>query len=105
MVDWKYCFIFVGNLKTSIMSKKVKVNKVVRPLHEIAREISKDWAGKVNYGAVPYLGAMRTLDKISDPYGQDSGDSIVRYFLCNANTWRGETARRVKKELNDMLKR
>jgi len=34
----------------------------------------------------------------------DSGDSIVRYFLSNASTWRGETARRVKKELNAMLK-
>jgi len=29
---------------------------------------------------------------------------IVRYFLSNATTWRGETARRIKAELKQMLK-
>jgi hypothetical protein len=74
-----------------------------RPLYEIAREISKDWK-VVYFGAIPYLSAMRTLENITDNYGMDSGDSIVRYFLANASTWRGETARRIKKELNTMLK-
>jgi hypothetical protein len=27
----------------------------------------------------------------------------VRYFLANASSWRGETARRIKAELNAML--
>jgi hypothetical protein len=36
-------------------------------------------------------------------YGLDSGDMIVRYFLANASTFRGESARRIKKELNSML--
>ena len=35
---------------------------------------------------------------------QDSGRSVVAYFLANAGTWRGEVARRVKKELNAMIK-
>lgn len=69
-----------------------------RPLSTIAREISRVWT-KPYFGAVPYLSAMRQLDSISQDYGADSGDSIVRYFLYNAQTWKGEDARRIKKEL------
>jgi len=76
----------------------------VRPIFEIAEEIRKDWGTKVNYGAVPYLDAMSSLDSISDVYILDTGRSIVAYFLSNARTWTGETAKRVKKELNSMLK-
>lgn len=69
-----------------------------RPLHEIAREIRKDWR-PVNYGAVPYLQAMDGMTSIKDNYGYDSGKEIVLRFLCNASTWRGDVARRVKAEL------
>jgi hypothetical protein len=75
----------------------------MRNLSEIASEIRKDWS-KVYFGAVPYLDAMSTLNSINDNYFMDSGYSIVAYFLANAGTWRGETARNVKKELNKMLK-
>lgn len=75
-----------------------------RPLYEIANEIRKDWGKKMYFGAVPYVQAMQSLDKITDNYISDSGRSIVAYFLGNAMTWRGETARRVKAELNEMLK-
>lgn len=75
----------------------------VRSLSEIAAEIKKDWK-KPYYGAVPYLDAMLTLDSINDKYFADSADSIVLYFLSNATTWRGETARRIKAELNALLK-
>ena len=74
-----------------------------RPIYEIAEEIRKDWR-PVWYGAVPYLDAMRSLDNVRDPFGADSGESIVLYFLSNAQTWRGETARRVKKELKALVK-
>jgi len=77
--------------------------KTNRPLYEIAAEIRKDWK-KVYFGAVPYLDAMQTLNNITDNYYQDSGNSIVLYFLCNASTWRGDTARRVKAELKAMSK-
>jgi len=77
--------------------------KTNRPLYEIAAEIRKDWK-KVYFGAVPYLDAMQTLDRIEDNYIMDSGKSIVLYFLCNASTWRGDTARRVKAELKAMSK-
>jgi hypothetical protein len=75
----------------------------MRKLHEIGAEIKQDWK-KVYFGAVPYLDAMCSLSDITDNYGQDSASSIINYFLCNATTWRGETARRIKKELNDMVK-
>lgn len=73
-----------------------------RALYDIAREIRSDWR-KVNFAAVPYLDAMSTLGHVSDAFGYDSGDSIVRYFLSNATTWRGDVARRVKAELKAML--
>lgn len=74
-----------------------------RELHEIAREIERDWGARVSPHARPYLDAMRTLRTLDDNYYADSGDSVVTYFLANAQTWRGEIARRVKAELNAML--
>ena len=75
----------------------------MRTLHEIAREIRKDWA-KVNYAAKPYLDAMASLDSIEDKYHYDSGKSVVLYFLSNASSWRGENAKRIKAELRSMVK-
>lgn len=74
-----------------------------RPLANIAAEIRRDWKNPY-FGARPYLDAMETLDNIEDNYFLDSGKSIVLYFLANAQTWKGEVARRVKKELNDLAK-
>jgi hypothetical protein len=74
-----------------------------RPLYLIANEIRKDWQ-KIYFGAIPYLDAMATLDSIEEDYIFESGKSIVLYFLSNATTWRGETARRVKAELKAMSK-
>jgi hypothetical protein len=74
-----------------------------RPLSVIAREIRADWT-KPYFGAVPYLDAMGTLNTINDNYGYDTAHSIVIYFLANATTWRGETARRVKAELKSLAK-
>jgi hypothetical protein len=78
-------------------------NTSVRPLFEIANEISNDWK-KVYFGAIPYLDAMKTLKSINDNYFYDSAKSVVLYFLANAQTWKGETARRVKAELKEMIK-
>lgn len=79
------------------------MSQQTRPLYEIAKEIRKDWQ-KVYFGAVPYLDAMSTLNKVNDNYFQDSGKSIVLYFLANASTWRGETAKRIKAELKAITK-
>jgi hypothetical protein len=73
-----------------------------RSIYTIAAEISADWK-KVNFAAVPYLGAMLQLDKASDNFGCDSARSVCTYFLANAGSWRGETARRIKKELKAII--
>ena len=73
-----------------------------RSLQTIAIEIYNDWE-KVNFGAKPYLDAMGELDSIEDAYGYDTARGVVAYFLSNASTWRGDTARRVKAELKGML--
>lgn len=74
----------------------------MRTLNQIACEIVKDWK-KPYFGAVPYLDALLTMSSVDENYGYDSGKSIVLYFLSNAKSWRGETAKRVKAELKGML--
>ena len=73
-----------------------------RPISTIAREIRSDWV-KPYFGAVPYLDVMDRLNLITDKYFYDDVTSVVRYFLANATTWKGETARRIKAELKAML--
>jgi hypothetical protein len=78
-------------------------------LAEIADVIGEDWekvraggSGPLGMGqhpANPYWSAMRGMRDVSDTFGYDTGDSIVRYFLSNATHWRGETAKAVKAEL------
>lgn len=81
--------------------------KVPDTLYEIANMIQKDWRkqGKgVSPYAKPYLEAMFSLEKITDKYYLDSGESIVAYFLGNATSWRGPVAKAVKAKLKKMLK-
>lgn len=75
---------------------------VARLLYVIASDIRKHWP-KAYFGAKPYLDAMSDLTGITDRYICDDGRSIVLYFLANANTWRGDDARRIKAELRGML--
>jgi hypothetical protein len=76
---------------------------VHRPLYIIAADIRANWP-KPYFGAVPYIFALRHLNQVSEPYGLDSGVSVVAYFLANAATWRGSEARRIKSELREILK-
>jgi len=76
----------------------------MRTLNTIAQEISADWGDKISPHAAPYLEAMSDLQSVSDNFYADSGRSVVAYFLANAQTWRGEKAREIKKELNLMIK-
>lgn len=76
---------------------------MARPIYEIATEIALS-GDKIPVIAKPYLDAMGDLNGIDDTYGYDSARGIVAYFLSNAGSWRGETARRIKTELKDMLK-
>lgn len=75
-----------------------------RSLSAIAEDIKRDWP-KPYFGAVPYIDALSRMNRIEDNYGYDSGREIVLRFLGNARNWRGETAQRVKAELNRMLGR
>lgn len=75
--------------------------KKQRKLYEIAKEIRSDWKN-VYFAAEPYLKAMESLSTINDYYGMEDGGSIVLRFLSAAQTWKGEVARRVKKELNEI---
>lgn len=75
---------------------------VKRPIYVIAAQVRRDWL-RPYFGAVPYIDAMDSIDDINDMYGLDPARDIVRYFLSNATTWRGEVARTVKAELKGML--
>ena len=79
---------------------------MTRPLYIIAADITADYAAKgkpVHPYAKPYVDAMRFLNEMTDMYGMDSADSIVRYALSNLSSWRGDKAREVKAELRAML--
>ena len=70
-----------------------------RSIASIARDIRADWGSKVNYAAKPYLQAMLSINYNGDTYGYDTAENIVRYFLCNASSYRGEKAKALKSEL------
>lgn len=72
---------------------------------DIFKQIPDNWGHRSSAAALPYLNAMRELKVMSDMYGHDKASHIVRYFLANAGSWRGEMARAVKLELNAMLAR
>lgn len=70
----------------------------------IAAEVRADWK-KVYFGAEPYLVALEQMNDVEERFGADDGTKIVSYFLANASAWRGDVARRVKKELKTMVER
>lgn len=75
----------------------------MRTLREIAKEIRADWHAINNAAAREALECMEQMGKITERFGVDSnGYSVVGAFLGNAIGWRGELARRIKKELRTM---
>lgn len=80
------------------------MNNISNNLSDIAKIIKTDWKN-VNFAAKPYLNAMHSLNTVNDYYFADSGKNIVIYFLANASTWRGETAKLVKAKLKELLKK
>lgn len=80
-----------------------------RTISDIAHDIYEEivmgrWTRKAAASALPYIRAMHQLEKVTDTYGADKADTIILYFLSNATTWRGPTARRIKAELKELLK-
>lgn len=74
-----------------------------RAIYTIAHEIKNDWTN-MSPTAKPYVDAMFDINSIDDKYLYSTAKSIVCYFLANAQTWRGDTARRIKTELKNMIK-
>jgi hypothetical protein len=75
----------------------------MRAINDIARDIRIEWSNKIYFGAVPYLDAMTRLTSAEDKYGFDDARSILRYFLANARTFRGERAKALKAEIKTIL--
>ena len=77
---------------------------MARPINLIAYDIVQNWKN-ISMHAKPYLDAMFDMDKIGEPYFfEPDCKGTLLYFLSNAQGWRGEDARRIKKELNAMCK-
>lgn len=74
-----------------------------RPLHEIARDIRKAWP-RPYFGATPYLEALREIASTDEMFYHETGASVVRGFLANAQTFRGPMAKTLKDELKEHLK-
>lgn len=80
-------------------------NNKKRTFSAIAQDIKQSWIN-VYFGAVPYLEALLTIHS-SDPNTQymfDTAGDIARYFLANAQTFRGENAKKLKTELKQLVK-
>ncbi len=79
----------------------------MRKIYQIAQDIKNTWKAQskngIYFGAVPYLDAMLTLEDKNSTYGMDSADSIIRYFLANASTFKGEQAKALKTELKQVI--
>lgn len=79
---------------------------MARLIKEIANEILKEWKNPSEYArmyAWPYLKAMTTLNTVKDKYYLEDGDEIILRFLTNAGSFKGEAARRLKKELKSLV--
>jgi hypothetical protein len=107
IVEWRK---HVLNKIIKKMENKLKEESIQldgKSIATIANMILKDWRKQksgVYFGAKPYLQAMLSMNTIDDNYGQESGRSIINYFLANAGTWRGEEAKRIKLHLKKLLK-
>lgn len=75
-----------------------------RTFQQIAKDIKSTWLN-VYFGAVPYLEALLTLDTTNPNalYHHDKAGDVARYFLANAQTFRGADARALKAELKSLL--
>lgn len=74
------------------------MSEQLRPIHAL-RVTSRGSGPSPISGLCLYLDAMASLATACDRYGLDDAKSIVRYFLANASTFRGEKAKALKAEL------
>ena len=84
------------------MDMTAATESTTRPIYVIAQDIKNLWSTQgngVNFGAKPYLDAMRNLVDGTSMYGADDAQMIVMYFLTNAASFRGPEAKALKAEL------
>lgn len=75
----------------------------MRTLTEIALEIENDWKPIRNQAAKEALSCMKKMGLITEPFGADpNGYAVVGTFLVHSIGWRGDTPRRIKKELREL---
>jgi len=76
----------------------------MRAISTIAGDIIAAWGpAKIHFAAKPYLIAMASLQGPGDKYFQDDARSVVRYFLANARSFKGEQAKALKAELKTII--
>ena len=78
------------------------MNKV-RLISTIAWEARRDIGAKVPQSCYQLLRAMFNLKTVSDVCIQGRADQIVRGFLETSRGWRGDTSRRLKAELRELI--
>ena len=71
----------------------------IMSVSKIADVILSNWKRKIDPSAFPYVQAMLQIEKIDDQYGNETGRDVVLGFLTNAQKWKGDIARQIKKEL------
>jgi hypothetical protein len=79
---------------------KMTLSQIATVVYEDHRQQGRP----VDYAAKPYLEAMSSLQHIDDMYLQDTGISIVSYFLSNSSSYKGDVARAIKNELKRRLR-
>lgn len=73
-----------------------------KTIRELMQIVKSDWQ-RPYFGAVPYIEALLQCETMDSRYLFETARDLVPYFLCNANTWRGEIAKEVKAELKQRL--
>ncbi len=91
----------LGNARVMVMLDVTTLPNL--KIHEIADIISATWHNVSPYASL-YLTAMHYLETVHEFYGVDSGETVVAYFLENAQTYQGAIARLVKAELKRRIK-
>lgn len=81
------------------------LNKVAAEIDVAFRDIKRNQSPTPGYvtHCRPYIDAMLTMKSFRDFYGIDIGSDVGLRFLSNAQAWRGDTARRLKAEIKQLL--
>lgn len=91
--------------REGVKFKKPRLLRVIQAeiMQDILQSNASSWPAEQRYKAQPWLNTLAHLDTVDQTYYSISGAEIVRHFLSNASSWRGETARRIKAELGGLL--